>query len=114
MKSKRLIRLSLVGLIAMPISIFFNNELLANNLFNQEILLAMGGGHGGGGHSGCSGRNKPGALKLKKTTSKLSWKKRQLVKADAAGEDTSSLLSEIAELEAIIEKLREKTAGYHR
>ena len=113
MKSKRLIRLSLVGLIAMPISIFFNNELLANNLFNQEILLAMGGGHGGG-HSGCGGGNKPGVVKLKKTTSKLSWKKRQLVKADAAGEDTSSLLSEIAELEAIIEKLSEKTRGYHR
>ena len=97
MKSKRLIRLSLVGLIAMPISIFFNNELLANNLFNQEILLAMGGGH-----SGCGGGNKPGVIKLKKTTSKLNWKKRQLVKAEAAGEDTSSLLSEIAELEAII------------
>ena len=113
MKPKRLIRLSLVGLIAMPISIFFNNELLANNLFNQEILLAMGGGHGGG-HSGCGGGNKPGVLKLKKTTSKLNWKKRQLVKAEAAGEDTSSLLSEIAELEAIIEKLSEKTQGYHR
>ena len=99
MKSKRLIRLSLVGLIAMPISTFFNNELLANNLFNQEILLAMGGGH-----SGCGGGSKPDVLKLKKTTSKLNWKKRQLVKAEAAGEDTSSLLSEIAELEAIIEK----------
>ncbi len=113
MKSKRLIRLSLFGLIAMPISIFFNNDLLANNLFNQEILLAMGGGHGGG-HSGCSSGNKPGVLKLKKTSSKLNWKKRQLVKAEAAGEDTSSLLSEIAELEAIIEKLREKTKSYHK
>ena len=102
MKSKRLIRLSLFGLIAMPISIFFNNDLLANNLFNQEILLAMGGGHGGG-HSGCGGGgHKPGVFKLKKTTSKLNWKKRQLVKAEAAGEDTSLLLSEIAELEALI------------
>ena len=99
MKSKRLIKLSLVGLIAMPISIFFNNEILANNLyvFNQEILLAMGGGH-----SGCGGGSKPDVLKLKKTTSKLNWKKRQLVKAEASGEDTSLLLSEIAELEAII------------
>ena len=114
MKSKRLIRLSLVGLIAMPISIFFNNELLANNLFNQETLLAMGGGHGG--HGGChgGGGNKPGVLKLKKTTVKLNWKKRQLVKAEAAGEDTSSLRSEIAELKAIKEKFREKTKGYHR
>ena len=99
MKSKRLIKLSLVGLIAMPISIFFNNEILANNLnvLNQEILLAMGGGH-----SHCGGGNKPGVLKKKKATAKLNWKKRQLVKAEAAGEDTSLLLSEIAELEAII------------
>ena len=113
MKSKRLIKLSLVGLIAMPISIFFNNEILANNLnvLNQEILLAMGGG---GGHSHCGGGNKPGVLKQKKTTAKLNWKKRQLVKAEAAGEDTSSFLSEIADLEAIIEKLRKKTRGYHR
>ena len=108
MKSKRLIKLSLVGLIAMPISIFFNNEILANNLFNQETLLAMGGGHGGG-HSGCSGGNKPGVLKKKKAKAKLNWKKRQLVKAEAAGEGTSLLLSEIAELKAIIEKAR----SYH-
>ena len=103
MKSKRLIKLSLVGLIAMPISIFFSNEILANNLnvLNQEILLAMGGGHGGG-HSHCGGGNKPGVLKKKKATAKLNWKKRQLVKAEAAGEDTSLLLFEIAELEAII------------
>ena len=114
MKSKRLIRLSLVGLIAMPISIFFNNEILANNLFNQETLLAMGGAGHGGGHSGCGGGNKPDVLKKKKATAKLNWKKRQLVKPEAAGEETSSLLAEIAELEAIIEKLREKTAGYHR
>ena len=101
MKSKRLIKLSLVGLIAMPILISFNNEILANNLnvLNQEILLAMGGG---GGHSHCGGGNKPGVLKKKKATAKLNWKKRQLVKAEAAGEDTSLLLSEIAELEAII------------
>ena len=101
MNSIRLIKLSLVGLIAMPISIFFNNEILANNLnvFNQEILLAMGGGH-----SHCGGGKKPGVLKKKKATAKLNWKKRQLVKAEAAGEETSSLLSEIAELEAIIEK----------
>ena len=103
MKSKRLIKLSLVGLIAMPISIFFSNEILANNLnvLNQEILLAMGGGHGGG-HSHCCGGNKPGVLKKKKATAKLNWMKRQLVKAEAAGEDTSLLLSEIAELEALI------------
>ena len=109
MKSKRLIKLSLVGLIAMPISNFFNNEILANNLFNQETLLAMGGAGHGGGHSGCGGGNKPGVLKQKKTTAKLNWKKRQLVKAEAAGEDTSLLLSEIAELKAIIEKAR----SYH-
>ena len=69
MKSRRLIRISLVWLIAMPISIFFNNEILANNLFNQEILLASGGGHGGhgAGHGGCGGGgNKPGVLKQKK------------------------------------------------
>ena len=107
MKSKRLIKLSLVGLIAMPISIFFNNEILANNLFNQEILLAMGG-HGGG-HSGCNGGKKPGVLQKKQATAKLNWKKRQLVKAEAAGEETSLLLSEIAELKAIIEKTR----SYH-
>jgi len=76
---------------------------------NQETLLAMGGGH-----SHCGGGNKPGVLKQKKATAKLNWKKRQLVKAEAAGEDTSSLLSEIAELEAIIEKLSENTRGYHR
>ena len=50
-------------------------------------------------------REKPGALKTKKLTSKLNFKKRQLSKAAAAGEDTSSLQAEIRNLEASIAEI---------
>ena len=67
------------------------------DIHNENQLLACGGGGGGGG-----GGSKPGALKTKKLNSKLNFKKRQLSKAAAAGEDTSSLQAEIKKLEAAI------------
>ena len=100
MKLNKLFKLSLGALFAVP-SIFLGNEILANhfsnnveyNMHNENQLLACGGGGGGGG-------NKPGELKTKKLNSKLNFKKRQLSKAAAAGEDTSSLQAEISNLEA--------------
>ena len=102
MKLKKLFKISLGAIFAIP-TIFLGTEILANHFSNDVIhqmnnenhLLACGGGGGGGG-------NKPGALKAKKLTSKLNFKKRQLSKAAAAGEDTTSLQAEIKKLEAAI------------
>ena len=106
MKLNKLFQLSLGAIFAVPLSLF-GGEILANHfsdsvdygMYNDQ-LLACGGGGGGGGGGG-----KPGALKTKKLTSKLNFKKRQLSKAAAAGEDTSSLQAEIKELEAAIAEM---------
>ena len=108
MKVNKIAKLSLGVLFAIPLSGFFGGELFANNLSdsveyemqNETHILACGGGGGGGG-----GGNKPGALKTKKLNSKLNFKKRQLSKAAAAGEDTSSLQAEIKKLEAAIAEM---------
>ena len=106
MKLNKFFQLSLGAVFAVPLSLF-GGEILANHfsdsveygMYNDQ-LLACGGGGGGGGGGG-----KPGALKTKKLTSKLNFKKRQLSKAAAAGEDTSSLQAEIKNLEASIAEL---------
>ena len=105
MKLNKSLKLSLVALIAFPLSFFVGNELLANHLterFDNQIhndnLLACGGGGGG------STPAAKAAKKAKQAKAKLSFKKRALSKAAAAGEDTSKLAAEIAELEAIIAK----------
>ena len=109
MKVNKIAKLSLGALFAIPFSVFFGGEIFANHLSdsveyemqNETHLLACGGGGGGGGGGG----SKPGALKTKKLNSKLSFKKRQLSKASAAGEDTSSLQAEIKKLEAAIAEM---------
>ena len=106
MKLNKFFQLSLGAVFAVPLSLF-GGEILANHLSDSveygmynDQLLACGGGGGGGGGGG-----KPGALKTKKLTSKLNFKKRQLSKAAAAGEDTSSLQAEIMKLEAAIAEM---------
>ena len=102
MKLNKIFKLSLGGLFAIPASFFLGGEIIASHfsdsveplMHNDNHLLACGGGGGGG--------NKPGALKSKKLNSKLNFKKRQLSKAAAAGEDTSTLQAEIKNLEAQI------------
>ena len=97
MKLNKFFQLSIGALFAIPIS-FFGGEILANHFtdsveyekYNDQRLACGGGGGGGGG-----GGSKPGALKTKKLTTKLNFKKRQLSKAAAAGQDTSSLQAEI-------------------
>ena len=104
MKLNKFFQLSLGALFTVPLSLF-GTELLANHfsesveyeIHNENHLLACGGGGGGGG-----GGAKPGAMKTKKLNTKLNFKKRQLSKAAAAGEDTSTLQAEIQELEASI------------
>ena len=103
MKSNKALKLYLSALIALPVSFFFSNDLLANHFteiieyeLSDENLLACGGG--GGGSSPAA----KAAKKAKQAKAKLSFKKRALSKAAAAGEDTSKLEAEIAELEAII------------
>ena len=106
MKVNKIAKLSIGVLFAIPLSVFFGGEIFANHLSdsveyemqNETHLLACGGGGGGGG-------SKPGALKTKKLNSKLNFKKRQLSKAAAAGEDTSSLQAEIKKLEAAIAEM---------
>ena len=105
MKLNKFSQLSLGALFAFPLSLF-GTELLANHfsesveyeLHNENHLLACGGGGGGGA--------KPGAMKSKKLSTKLNFKKRQLSKAAAAGEDTASLQAEINKLEAEISELK--------
>ena len=72
MKSNKFLRLSLGIFFALPISIFFGNEILANHLaekidfqLHNDNLLACGGGGGGGGGGGSS----PAARKAKKAKS---------------------------------------------
>ena len=103
MKLNKVLKLSLGALIVFPVSFFVGNELLANHPtemieyeLSNENLLACGGG--GGGNSPAA----KAAKKVSKARAKLSFKKRELSKAAAAGEDTSKLEAEIAELEAII------------
>ena len=106
MKFNKFFKISLGAIILLPLSFFVGNEMLANNLterFGYEIsnnnLIACGGG-GGGGSSPAAKK----AAKEKKTKAKLSFKKRQLSKMAAAGEDTSKLEAQIAELEALLTK----------
>ena len=106
MKLNKFFQLSLGALFTVPLSLF-GTELLANHfsesveyvIHNENHLLACGGGGGGGGGS------KPGAMKSKKLSTKLNFKKRQLSKAAAAGEDTSSLQAEIQKLEDSIAEM---------
>ena len=106
MKLNKIFKLSLGGFFAIPASFFLGGEIIASHFYdsvepvmnNENHLLACGGGGGGGG-------SKPGELKTKKLTSKLNFKKRQLSKAAAAGEDTSSLQAEIKKLEAAIAEM---------
>ena len=106
MKLNKLFKFSLGALFAFP-TIFLGSEIFARHfsdnvlyeMHNENHLLACGGGGGGGGGG------KPGAQKTKKLTSKLNFKKRQLSKAAAAGEDTTSLQAEIKKLEAAIAEL---------
>ena len=106
MNLKKFLELSLGALVAFPLSFFVGNELLANNLnerfdneFHNDNLIACGGG-GGGGKSPAD----KAEAKKKKAKAKLSFKKRALSKAAAAGDDTSKLEAEIAELEALVAK----------
>ena len=104
MKLNKALKLSLGALFLFPVSLFVGNELLANHLterFEYELsndnLIACGGGGGGGSSPAAKA-----AKKAKQAKAKLSFKKRALSKAAAAGEDTSKLAAEIAELEALL------------
>ena len=107
MNLNKFFKFSIGVLFAIPVSFFIGGELNANNFsdgiqnenYSENYLLACGGGGGSGG-------NKPGALKTKKLNSKLTFKKRQLSKAAAAGKDTSALQAEISEIEAAIAEMQ--------
>ena len=111
MKLNKFLKLSLGIFFALPASIIFGNEMLANNIsekINSDIqndnLLACGGGGGGGGGGSSPAARK--AKKAKKAKAKLNFKKRQLSKMAAAGEPTSDLQAEIEELEKELEELK--------
>ena len=105
MKLNKALKVSLGILICFPLSFFVGNEVIANHLtetfeyeLNNENLLACGGGGGGASPAAKA------AKKAKQAKAKLSFKKRSLSKAAAAGQDTSKLEAEIAELEALLAK----------
>ena len=103
MKLNKFLKLSLGIFFALPISIFFGNEMLANHLSGKtdyemhNNLLACGGGGGGGGGGSSPAARK--AKKFKKAKVRLNFKKRQLSKLAAAGEPTIDLQAEIEALE---------------
>ena len=103
MKLNKFLKLSLGIFFALPISILFGNEMLANHLSEKidyemhNNLLACGGGGGGGGGGSSPAARK--AKKAKKAKAKLNFKKRKLSKMAAAGEPTSDLQAEIEALE---------------
>ena len=104
MKLNKALKIALGLLIASPLTAIVGNEMLAKNLtesFEYELsnnLLACGGGGGGASPAAKA------AAKVKQAKGKLNFKKRQLSKMAAAGEDTTKIEAEIAELEAIIAK----------
>ena len=107
MKLKKALKFSLGAMIVFPLSFFVGNELLANHLtervefeLSNDNLLACGGGGGGGSSSPAA----KAAKAAKQAKAKIGAKKRKLSKAAAAGEDTSKLEAEIAELEALLAK----------
>ena len=110
MKLNKFFKLSLGIFFALPASIIFGNEMLANNISekinyeiqNDELLACGGGGGGGGGGSSPAARK---AKKAKKAKAKLNFKKRQISKMAAAGESTSALQAEIEALEMELEDL---------
>ena len=111
MNLNKFLKLSLGIFFALPTSIFFGNEMLANHLVekidyeikNDNLLACGGGGGGGGGGSSPAARK---AKKVKKAKAKLNFKKRQLAKMAAAGEPTSDLQAEIEQLEKELEDLK--------
>ncbi len=112
MKLNNFLKLSLGIFFALPTSIFFGNEMLANHLsekidyaIHNDNLLACGGGGGGGGGGGSSPAARK-AKKEKKAKAKLNFKKRQLSKMAAAGEPISDLQAEIEALEKELEDLK--------
>ena len=112
MNLNKFLKLSLGIFFALPTSIFFGNEMLANHLVEKidyeiknDNLLACGGGGGGGGGGGSSPAARK-AKKAKKAKAKLNFKKRQLAKMAAAGEATSDLQAEIEQLEKELEDLK--------
>ena len=111
MKLNKFLKLSLGIIFALPTSIFFGNEMLANQIaekidyaIQNDNLIACGGGGGGGGGGSSPAARK--AKKAKKAKAKLNFKKRQLSKMAASGEPTSDLRAEIEELEKELEELK--------
>ncbi len=108
MKLNKVLKFSIVALVSFPLSFFVGDELLAKHLterfeyaLNKDNLLACGGGGGGGGGASPAAKAEK---KVKQAKAKLSFKKRQLSKLAAAGESTTELEAEIAELEALLVK----------
>jgi len=106
MKLNKALKITIGALIVFPLSVFVGNELLANHLterieykLSNDNLLACGGGGGGGSTPAAKA-----AKNAKKAKAKIGAKKRALSKAAAAGEDTSKLEAEIAELESLLSK----------
>ena len=103
MKLNKVLRFTIGAFFALPVSFFLGSELLASHLsekveyeLENENLLACGGG--GGGNSAAAKK----AKKVKKAKAKLSFKKRKLAEAAAAGLPTADLQADVEALEALI------------
>tara|TARA_B100000073_G_scaffold298689_1_gene264264 strand:+ start:121 stop:441 length:321 start_codon:yes stop_codon:yes gene_type:complete len=95
---------------ALPISLVFGNELLANHLSgvhiyesSHENLLACGGGGGGGG-GGMTIKDRK-AKDLKKAKRSLQFFQSKKAEAEAKGESTDSIMKKIEQYQEKIMKL---------
>ena len=105
MQINKILKLSLGGLVAFPLSFFVGNDVLANHLtesfdykLSNKNLLACGGASSGMNPAARAAKAE------KKAKTKLMFKRRQLSKLAAAGESTAEVEAEIAELEAFLAK----------
>ena len=103
MKLSKVFRFTIGMFFAIPMGLLMGNEILANHLsekfeyeLQNEELLACGGG---GGNSPAAKKSK----KERKAKVKLSFLKKKLAEAAAAGEPTSDLQDKIDALEASLE-----------
>ena len=101
-------KLSFLKYFALPISLFFGNQLLANHLTNVNLyesssqnLLACGGGGGGGGMTVKERKAKD----LEKAKKSLQFFMSKKAEAEAKGEPTDKLMKKIEKYEKKIKKL---------
>ena len=111
MKLNNFLKLSFCKYLAIPLSLFFGNQIFANHLSNVNIyesssqnLLACGGGGGGSGGGGMSLKDRK-EKDLKKAQKSLQFFESKKAQAEAKGESTDAIDKKIEKYKKKIMKL---------